>query len=249
MSPWTYDGTTGIIDRKKCRIFALSFSEDNLAMLLARRAAWSGANRKLTTKKTFLRMILFKLFKNKNKNIEEAYGKVYARPVVTQTIGISELAEHLCSHNTGFSAGATQGLLTDMVKCIRELCLQGIAVRIENLAIFSLGIKTKKGADSEEEFSVAKNIEGVKLRARATGSFSSSNLDLNASLRNYDSFVKSAASDTGDDGDTPSGGGNSPSGSDTKGDSSSGGGSSSGSGTTPSGGGSSTGSGGDSEEY
>ena len=52
-------------------------------------------------------MVLFKLVKNNNKNIEKAYGKVYARPVVTQTIGISELAEHLCSHNTGFSAGAT----------------------------------------------------------------------------------------------------------------------------------------------
>ena len=188
-------------------------------------------------------MVLFKLVKNNNKNIEKAYGKVYARPVVTQTIGISELAEHLCSHNTGFSAGATQGLLTDMVKCIRELVLQGIAVKIDNLAIFSLGIKPKKGADSEDDFSVAKNVEGVRLRARATGNFTRESLDINASLKNYDSFVKGAGDDSpttpSGDGDnkgdagsttptTPSGGG---SGSTPSGGSQEGGGSSSGSDT------------------
>ena len=45
-------------------------------------------------------MILIKLAKNKNKTIKEAYGKYYARPVVTETIGIDELAEHMASHNT-----------------------------------------------------------------------------------------------------------------------------------------------------
>ena len=179
-------------------------------------------------------MVLFKLVKNNNKNIEKAYGKVYARPVVTQTIGISELAEHLCSHNTGFSAGATQGLLTDMVKCIRELVLQGIAVKIDNLAIFSLGIKPKKGADSEDDFSVAKNVEGVRL------------LDINASLKNYDSFVKGAGDDSpttpsGGGGSTSQGGGSTSQGS---GSTTTGGGSgSSGGGSTPSGGGSSEGDG------
>ena len=51
-------------------------------------------------------MILIKLAKNKNKTIKEAYGKYYARPVVTETIGIDELAEHMASHNTPFSKGA-----------------------------------------------------------------------------------------------------------------------------------------------
>ena len=57
-------------------------------------------------------MILIKLAKNKNKTIKEAYGKYYARPVVTETIGIDELAEHMASHNTPFSKGAIKGLLT-----------------------------------------------------------------------------------------------------------------------------------------
>ena len=184
-------------------------------------------------------MILFKLSKNKNPKIQKAYGKYYARPVVTQTIDLNGLAEHMTEHNTGFSPGATKGLLTDMVKCIRELVLQGIAVKIDNLAIFSLGIKPKKGADSEDDFSVAKNVEGVRLRARATGNFTRENLDINASLKNYDSFVKGAGDDSPT---TPSGGGGSTS--QGSGSTTTGGGSgSSGGGSTPSGGGSSEGDG------
>ena len=86
-------------------------------------------------------MILLNLYKNKNKKMPEAYGKYYARPAITQTIGIDGLSEHMSSHNTPFSPGAVKGMLTDMVICIRELCLQGIAVKIDNLAIFSIGIK------------------------------------------------------------------------------------------------------------
>ena len=75
-------------------------------------------------------MILIKLVKNKNKTIKEAYGKYYARPVVTETIGIDKLAEHMASHNTPFSKGAIKGLLTDMVSCVKELVLQNKAVNI-----------------------------------------------------------------------------------------------------------------------
>ena len=165
-------------------------------------------------------MILFKLSKNKNPKIQKAYGKYYARPVVTQTIDLNALAEHMTEHNTGFSPGATKGLLTDMVKCIKELVLQGLAVKIDDLAIFSIGLKTKKGADSEDDFSVAKNIEGVRLRARATGNLTSSKLDIQASLKNAANLLVEDSSKTttpsGPDGDGSGSGTNDPS----KGDSS-----------------------------
>nr|WP_302617878.1 DNA-binding protein [uncultured Prevotella sp.] len=165
-------------------------------------------------------MILFKLSKNKNPKIQKAYGKYYARPVVTQTVDLNGLAEHMTEHNTGFSPGATKGLLTDMVKCIKELVLQGLAVKIDDLAIFSIGLKTKKGADSEDDFSVAKNIEGVRLRARATGNLTSSKLDIQASLKNAANLLVEDSSKTttpsGPDGDGSGSGTNDPS----KGDSS-----------------------------
>ena len=115
-------------------------------------------------------MILYKLVKNNNKKFPGTYGKYYARPAVTATISIDQLAEHMSSHNTPFSAGAVRGILTDMVKCVKELVLSGYSVKIDDLAIFSIGIRPKKGADTKESFTVAKNIEGVKLRARPQAS-------------------------------------------------------------------------------
>ena len=76
------------------------------------------------------------------------------------------------------SKGAIKGMITDMAFCIKELCLQGISVKIDDLAIFSIGIKNKVGAKSEKEFSIAKNIEGYKLRSRGTGELAAGNLDV-----------------------------------------------------------------------
>ena len=157
-------------------------------------------------------MILIKLAKNKNKTIKEAYGKYYARPVVTETIGIDELAEHMASHNTPFSKGAIKGLLTDMVSCVKELVLQNKAVKIDNLAIFSIGIRNKEGAASEKEFTIAKNIEGFRLRARGTGEFSAKTINLEATLKKAstllgDGTTPDTTPDTGKDTgkDTPGG--------------------------------------------
>ena len=59
-----------------------------------------------------------------------------------------------------------------MIGCIRELMLEGKAVKLEGLAIFSAGIKTKKnGAPTSAEFSTTKHIDSVYMRARATGEF------------------------------------------------------------------------------
>ena len=189
-------------------------------------------------------MILLNLYKNKNKKMPEAYGKYYARPAITQTIGIDGLSEHMSSHNTPFSPGAVKGMLTDMVICIRELCLQGIAVKIDNLAIFSIGIKHKEGANSEKEFTVAKNVEGVRLRARATGELVADKLKLDATLKKASSLTSGDGGDgSGDDSPTtPSGDGKGDAGSTTPTTPSGGGSGSTPSGGSQEGGGSSSGS-------
>lgn len=177
-------------------------------------------------------MILYNLKKNKNKKMPNAYGKYYAYPVVTQTIGMDGLATHMSGHNTPFSPGAIKGMLTDMVICVRELALQGIAVKIDNLAIFSIGIKNKLGADTEKDFSITKNIEGVKLRARATGELMSDKLNLDATLKKTTALSGDGTTDKVSP-STPSGGGTSQGGSSTP----SGGGGTSQGGDTPSAGG------------
>ena len=126
-------------------------------------------------------MIKYILKKN---NVEgsHSFGKWYAFPVKESTVDIDKLAEHMAAHNTPYSAGAIKGIITDMVSCIKELLLEGRSVKLPDLAIFSIGIKnTRGGAVKEEEFTVAANIDGLKLRARATCSLQMK--DLETSLR------------------------------------------------------------------
>ena len=134
-------------------------------------------------------MILYVLRQNKNEK-STAFGKYFAFPVIEETVSLEELAEHMSNHNTPFSKGAITGMLTDMVDCIKELLLEGKNVKIADLAIFSLGIKNKGGSDTEDDFSVTKHIKGVKLRARATGELTTSNLNLEAALKKATAISK-----------------------------------------------------------
>ncbi len=160
-------------------------------------------------------MLLYNL-----KSVQGQYTKGYyfAFPVITQTVDLDGLAEHMANHNTPYSKGAIKGILTDMVTCIKELTLNGSAVKIPDLAIFSIGIKHKQGADTEESFSVTNNIEGVKLRARGTGEFSSQKINLAATLKKVSINKTTTAS-----GGSSSGGGTSSGGSSSGGGTSSGG--------------------------
>ena len=110
---------------------------------------------------------------------------------------LQALAAHMEEHNTGFSEAMCVGVMKAMVKCIKEMLLAGKNVKIDNLAIFSVGIRNKQGAVSPEMFTVANNIDGVKLRARATGTLSNANLNLAASLKRAVSYSN---------GNNPSGG-------------------------------------------
>lgn len=96
----------------------------------------------------------------------------------------------------------------------------GKNVKIDNLAIFSVGIRNKEGAKTEAEFNVVGNISGLKLRARATGTLSNANLYTQANVRKVSATVGSTS--TGDNkpsggGSTPSTGGSTPSGGDSTG--------------------------------
>ena len=150
-------------------------------------------------------MIFYVLKQNKNSK-SAAYGKYFAYPVIQETVTLDGLAGHMASHNTPYSKGAIKGMLTDMVSCIKELLLEGKNVKIADLAIFSLGIKNARGgAESPDDFTVAKNIKGVKFRARATGELVAKTLNLDATLKKASAVTKTtkpASDGDGGDGET-----------------------------------------------
>ena len=121
--------------------------------------------------------VFYRKYQNKNPH-GSSYGKWFARAVtIGKTVNVDELARHMSEHNTPYSKGAIKGVLTDMIGCIRELMLEGKAVKLDGLATFSAGIKTKKkGAPTSEDFSTTKHIDSVYMRARATGEFTRAEL-------------------------------------------------------------------------
>ena len=116
--------------------------------------------------------VFYRKYQNKNPK-SVAFNKWFARAVtIGKTMNVDDLAKHMSEHNTPYSKGAIKGVLTDMIGCVRELMLEGKAVKLEGLAIFSAGIKTKKnGAPTSADFSTTKHIDSVYMRARATGEF------------------------------------------------------------------------------
>lgn len=124
-------------------------------------------------------MIHYKKYQNKKQGPTQNLW--YGRVVTTETLSLEQLAEHMSKHNTPYSAGAIKGVLTDMVACIRELVMDGKAVKLPDLAIFSAGISTN-GAETAKEFTAA-NVRRIYLRARATGTLRSQVLANDAMVR------------------------------------------------------------------
>lgn len=140
-------------------------------------------------------MIHYVLYQNKRKTGKMA-GKWYARAKVIDTVTLDQLAEHMARHNTPYSKGAIEGVLTDMVSCIAELIAEGNQVKIPNLAIFRASIHGL-GAETAADYNPAKCVTGVSLSARPTGGFSTRTIEKMASVREMGGYSvdKKAAAD------------------------------------------------------
>ena len=67
----------------------------------------------------------------------------YARAVPDRTVEFEDLVTHMSEHNSPYSRGVIHGVLTDMLDCVKELVLDGKNVRLGDLGLFSVGIRSK----------------------------------------------------------------------------------------------------------
>ena len=141
-------------------------------------------------------MIELNVYKNTDTTSAQ-YGKAYARVDYKEMYTLEKLAIHMSEHNSPYSVGLILGILTDMVKCIRELTLNGNTVKIENLAIFKASVKsnacsrygvmrasigeptTKVGNVTTE---TGNAVKSMKLLAQATGEYVKAELNKDAVL-------------------------------------------------------------------
>ena len=187
-----------------------------------------------------------------NSESEQA-GKLYARVSYKQAMDIHDMAHHMAEHNTAFSEGLIVGVLTDFVKCTREMVLSGNTVKVGNLAIFKATVEANALDtlyDAEQDKVASATIgtlaEGqktgpavkvVKLLAQSTGDFTREELKKDVKLAWSD---KTKAEIAAAKGETSTGSGSSTGGSQggsqTGGDNTQGGGSQAGGDNTQGGG-------------
>ena len=105
----------------------------------------------------------------------KTYCQYYGRAVDNPPMSLDGLVEHMANHNTPYSPGCIKGVLTDMVKCVRHLLLDGTNVKIDDLAIFKAHIESS-GADSLLEYDLGTNVKSIRLVAQATGQFTRAEL-------------------------------------------------------------------------
>ncbi len=137
---------------------------------------------------------------------------------------IQDMARHMAEHNTVFSEGSILGVLTDFVKCVREMVLMGNTVKIENLAIFKATVEANALEvlyDAEQDkvatASIGTLAEGlktgaavktVKLLAQSTGDFTRDELKKDVKLAWTDKTKSEIAAAKGGNAGTESGGSN-----------------------------------------
>ena len=128
----------------------------------------------------------------------ETAGKLYARVSYKQSMDLHDMAHHMAEHNTAFSEGLIVGVLTDFVKCVREMVLNGNTVKVGNLAIFkatveSNGLEVLYDAQSDKVASATMGtlkegektgaaVKAIKLLAQSTGDFTRDELKKDVKL-------------------------------------------------------------------
>ena len=104
---------------------------------------------------------LYKLVKNTNEKMTEAFGKWYARPVYTGTIDLDGIAERIQRNSTAKKSDA-KAVLTEMVEVITDALQASQRVHINGFGTFKIGMSSK-GADDVKKFNILENLKGVHV--------------------------------------------------------------------------------------
>ena len=153
----------------------------------------------------------------------EQAGKLSARVSYKESMSIQDMARHMAEHNTMFSEGSILGVLTDFVKCVREMVLNGNTVKIDNLAIFKATVEANAletlydaQQDKVAQATIGTLAEGqktgaavktVKLLAQSTGEFSREELKKDVKCAWTDKAKADIAAAKGGTSPSPSGNG------------------------------------------
>ena len=131
----------------------------------------------------------------------------YAAAVTDREMSFEALVSHIAEHTSPFSRGTVHGVLTDALDCLQELILDGKTVRLGELGLFSIGMKSRPEKTKADVS--AQSVQDVHLIVRNTKTWSNAELAKRCRLEEYstyDSTVEDTGGDTGGDGTDDTGG-------------------------------------------
>ena len=142
-------------------------------------------------------MLELDFYKNKIQG-HKNFGKVYARVHKKKLINIEGLAEHMAEHGSIYTPDVILGVIRKMAACIKELCMAGQPVKLDNLCIFSPAV-TSLPANDVDSFDLSirpkggdsGNISKVRIQTRTTGLSTNENVTRSATgLLGYTSLAQ-----------------------------------------------------------
>ena len=143
--------------------------------------------------------IFYQLRQNKNVK-SKIYGKWFAHSKSVETMNTRKLSQHISEHGSIYTPDVVFGVLEKFRSCLLEMLLESKSVKIDGLGTFYTTLENEPGgADKEEDFTLSKNVEGVKLKARATGELMSKSLNLDATLKKA-TYVNGKLTESGNGG-------------------------------------------------
>lgn len=92
-------------------------------------------------------MIRYKKYKNTQTG-SVAYNQWYGR-AVTEVLEFDDFIKHMANHHCVFGESTIRGVLIEMQICLRELLLEGKAVRLDDTAPLNFGGSATKESDNK----------------------------------------------------------------------------------------------------
>lgn len=130
-------------------------------------------------------MLRYKKYQD-NRSNSNHQGKWYGR-AVHQLVEFDEFVKHMANHHCVFSEATIRGVLIEAETCLRELLLDGKAVRLDDIGIFRIGLRTEP-ADTVQDFT-AENIKGVRLNLYLGKRFRAADLYKEAKFKEADKYT------------------------------------------------------------
>ena len=95
----------------------------------------------------------------------EANSAYYAQAVTIETMNLRDMAKHITSHGSPFTADVVIGVLEAFRSCLIEQLLESKKVKVQGLGTFYVTIANKEGGIKNlEDFNIGTLATGLRLR-------------------------------------------------------------------------------------